>query len=491
MTFGGKNLQEVYDGGSKSMTELEAEVKGKLKTVVDGHVATRDAEEATATGKIDERFKEYESELKKVMEATVERIKQTMTEEISETERHVQYVNGELQLVADKLRGTIVDLKRTHEASVNFVSETATDEFEASVEESQLEVEKQDNTAGKHLKAHGTFVLNSLQQKLDHCLWESRGDEKQFSGALFKTYMQRASGIDNQFATQMQKLTSEIQGHFKTLESATQTAETTLDGDMGRVVEEIDKRGKDTEDILKQEFEKIGTAHLETLKNSLITVTEGLGRTHESNTQRLNAETKELSTALIVASGEAQEALKNKCDQIRVQVDTTMQSFTQRIDDKLKQTAISRQQLEAEKDSIFANIQQELSTIRDTFESKLVTLKDDSLTRVTTIVNETEGEIVTLAETLKTKMTADAQKVADDFESSVTNFLTQLAQNRKNALDEIERAAGKAPTVQSEAAPAQIPAVAPQAEDTAAAPTSETPPEGGRTRRVRRENPGT
>lgn len=489
MTFGGKNLQEVYDGGSKSMTELESEVKAKLKTIADSHVSTREAEESTATGKIDERFQEYEGELKKVMDATIERIKQTMTEEIEETERHVQYVNGELKLVADKLRGTIVDLKRAHEASVNFVSETATDEFEASVEESQLEVEKQDNTAGKHLKAHGTFVLNSLQQKLDHCLWESRGDEKQFSGALFKTYMQRASGIDNQFATQMQKLTSEIQGHFKTLETATQAAETTLDGDMGRVVEEIDSRGRETEDVLKQEFERIGTAHLETLKNSLITVTEGLGRTHESNTQRLNEETKELSTALIVASGEAQEALKNKCDQIRVQVDSSMQSFTQRVDDKLKQTAISRQQLEAEKDSIFANIQQELSTIRDTFESKLVTLKDESLTRVTTIVNETEGEIVTLAETLKTKMTSDAQAVADDFESSVTNFLTQLAQNRKNALDEIERAAGKAPSSQSEAAPAAAPN--PVVAEAPAAPVPETPPEGARTRRVRRENPGT
>ncbi len=142
MTFGGKNLQEVYDGGSKSMTELEAELKDKLKKLVESHAEGKRGDEEKAVGKVEERFAEFESDLRKIMDATVQRIKDSMQEEITETEKHVQDLNGELRLVADKLRGTVVDLKRTHESSVNFISETATDEFEASVEESQLEIEK-------------------------------------------------------------------------------------------------------------------------------------------------------------------------------------------------------------------------------------------------------------------------------------------------------------------------------------------------------------
>ncbi len=474
MTFGGKNLQEVYDGGSKSMTELEAELKAKLKKLVDSHADGRRSDEEKAIGKVEERFAEFEADLRKVMDATVQRIKASMEEEISETEKHVQDLNSELKLVADKLRGTIVDLKRTHEASVNFMSETATDEFEASVEESQLEIEKQDNAASRHLKAHGTFVMNSLQQKLDHCLWESRGDEKQFSGALFKTYMQRASGIDTQFSQFMQKLAGESQTHFKTLEAAAQAAEQAVDADMARVAGEIESRGKDTEQSLKGEFEGTSAEHAETLKQSLITVTEGLGRTHDANTQRLNEETRELSTALVVASGEAQEALKLKCEQIGTQVDGQMQEFSKRLDEKMKQTLTSREQLETEKESIFAAIQSELNTIRDTFEGKLTTLKDESLTRVQTIVTDTESELVTMGETLKTKMTADAQAVADELQRSIGNFLTQLAQYKKNALDEIEVAAGKAPQPQPAAAPA---------------PADANPsPDSARVRRVKREN---
>ncbi|MBA3994698.1 MAG: hypothetical protein C0469_14365 [Cyanobacteria bacterium DS2.3.42] len=471
MTFGGKNLQEVYDGGSKSMTELEAELKAKLKTLVDAHVEGKRGDEEKAVAKVEERFAEFETDLRKIMDATVQRIKDSMQEEITETEKHVQDLNGELRLVADKLRGTVVDLKRTHESSVNFISETATDEFEASVEESQLEIEKQDNSASKHLKAHGTFVLNSLQQKLDHCLWESRGDEKQFSGALFKTYMQRASGIDTQFSQHMQKLSAEGQAHFKTLETASQAAEQTLDGDMDRVVGEIDARGKDTEQNLKADFERTSSEHAETLRQSLMTITEGLGRTHETNTMRLTEETKELSTALVVASGEAQEALKAKCEQIRTQVDTQMQEFTQRLDQKMKQTLTSREELESEKETIFASIQTELNTIRDTFEGKLVSLKDESLSRVQTIVQETETDVVTTCETLKAKMTADAQAVADELQRSIGNFLTQLATHKKNALDEIEVAAGKSPPSQP-AAPA-----APDAGQ-----------ESARVRRVKRDN---
>ncbi|MCC7531537.1 MAG: hypothetical protein IT342_23745 [Candidatus Melainabacteria bacterium] len=448
MTFGGKNLQEVYDGGSRSMTELEAELKAKLKKLIDAHADSRRGDEDKAVGKVEERFAEFETDLRKIMDATVQRIKDSMQEEITETEKHVHDLNSELKLVADKLRGTIVDLKRTHEASVNFISETATDEFEASVEESQLEIEKQDNVASKHLKAHGTFVLNSLQQKLDHCLWESRGDEKQFSGALFKTYMQRASGIDTQFSQHMQKLSAENQAHFKTLETSSQAAEQTLDSDMARVVGEIDARAKETEQNLKNDFERTSNEHAETLRQSLITITEGLGRTHETNTMRLTDETKELSTALVVASGEAQEALKAKCEQIRAQVDGQMQEFNQRLDQKMQQTLTSRQELESEKETIFATIQNELNTIRDTFESKLVSLKDESLTRVQTVVQDTERDVVTMGEDLKTKMTADAQAVADELQRSIGNFLTQLATHKKNALDEIEVAAGKSPSAQ-------------------------------------------
>lgn len=470
MTFGGKNLQEVYDGGSKSMTELEAELKDKLKKQVDGHAEERRSDEQKAVTKVEERFSEFEADLRKIMESTVERIKDAMQVEINETEKHVQDLNGDLKLVADKLRGTVVELKRAHEASVNFIAETATDEFEANVEESQLEIEKQDNSAAKHLKAHGTFVLNSLQQKLDHCLWESRGDEKQFSGALFKTYMQRAAGIDTQFSQQMQKLSAEGQAHFKTLEATSQTAEQALDGDMTRVLEEIDTRGRDTEQNLKTDFERTSAEHAETLKNSLISVTEGLGRTHETNTQRLTEETRELSTALVVAAGEAQEALKAKCDQIRVQVDTQMQEFNQRLDEKMKQTISAREQLEAEKETIFATIESELSTIRDTFESKLSNLRDESLTKVQNIVADTEKELVTTSETLKTKMTADAQAIADQLQSTIQNFLTELANHKRTALEEIEIAAGNAPPSQ------------------AAAPAAEPAQDSARVRRVKRDN---
>jgi len=270
----------------------------------------------------------------------------------------------------------------------------------------------------------------------------------------------------------MQKLTTETQVHFKTLDASSQAAEQALDGDMTRVLGEIDARGKETEQNLKGEFERTSAEHAEILRQSLITVTEGLGRTHETNTQRLNEETRELSTALVVASGEAQEALKSKCEEIRTQTDTQMQQFSQRLDEKMKQTMTSREQLESEKDTIFATIQSELNTIRDTFEGKLTNLKDDSLNRVQTIVVETEKDVVTMCETLKTKMTADAQAVADELQRSISNFLTELAAQKKNALDEIEVAAGKSPQ--------QVP----QADS---AGSSDPNQESARVRRVKRD----
>lgn len=453
MTFAGKKLQDIYNGGSQALSEAEASSKESFRNKTNAHMQVRKEKEDVSTSKVESKFAEYEADLRGLMTQSVDRIKEVMANEVQETDRYVQYVSGELKLVADKLKSSIKDLQQTYEENIRHSSATAHDQFESTIEESQLDLERNENASSKHLKAHGTFVLNSLQQKLDHSLWESRGDEKQFSGSLFKTYMQRANGIDAHFSSLMQRMQSELQPAFKTMESQSASIEADLERDAQSLIGHIETRSQEVETQLKQFFEQTVEQHNTTLRDTLTRVTEELGRIHEGTTGKLTEQTRELSSSLVVASGEAQESLRTRCKSIRGQVDSTMETFTQRIDQRLQQAVSAKENLEAEKNSIFQSIRQELANIRDSYESRLQSLKVEALQRVQSIVLETEREIVSSRERCESKMLSDCQHVKNELERAITQFLDLLGQRRKDALDEIARAADD----QSDASQSQKP----------------------------------
>lgn len=456
MTFAGKKLQDIYDGGSQALSDEESAAKERLRKSKDAHLQDRKDREEGDVGKINAKYGEYETELRGLMTKTVDHIKEAMEDEVKETERHVQYLCGELKLVADKLRSSIKDLQHSHEANINYASSTATDQFESAVEESHLELERNENATTKHLKAHGTFVLNSLQQKLDHCLWESRGDEKQFSGNLFKSYMQRTNSIDTHFSSLLQKMSADLQPNLKALETASTNAQSEVSKDSAQVLEKIENASVETEAYLKQLFQQTLDEHTHSLNQHLSNMTEDLGRVHDGTTSQLTEQTREHSTNLIVASGEAQEALKVRCKTMRTQVDTTMDSFTQRLDERLKQVLVGRDNLEQEKAKIFQSIREELTRIRDEYETRLNTLKSESMTKVNTIVQDTEQEITSARERCESKMASDAAHVKSELERAISQFLDLLSQRKKEALAEIAQAAdNQEQTPEQKAAEAQ------------------------------------
>lgn len=457
MTFAGKKLQDIYDGGSQALADEEAAGKERLKKASDGHINAHKEKEETSIGKLNEKYGEYEAELRRMMTQSVDRIKEVMDVEVKETERHVQYLCSEMKLVADKLKNSIKDLELSYEANIKYSSSSASDQFEATVEQSQIDLQKEENSASKHLKAHGTFVLNSLQQKLDHCLFEAREDDRQSSGAaMFKNYMQKANGIDTHFSTLTQKMTADLQSNFKTLETAAASAQAELEKDAAGVLENIEQRSTTAELHLKKEFQSTLDEHAQVLNQVLSNITEELGRVHDGTTMQLTEQTRELSTNLIVASGEAQEALKVRCRNMRLEVDKTMEDFTQRLDDRLKQTVSAKENLDAEKNSIFESIHQELAKIRDEYEKRLSELKEESMSRVVTIIRDTESDIMSARDRCGEKMTADAAHVKSELERAISQFLDLLAQKKKDALDEIAKAAdNQEQTPEQKAAEAQ------------------------------------
>ena len=168
MTFAGKKFKSIFDGGQERLKEIESTVSENLKKTAGEHSSTRKNGDSSSASLIENKSKELESDLKTFMEKSIERLQKTMDIEVKETEEHLETVKLDLSNLSDKLKHSIADLKRSYDDHVHHIRTTLSDQYEGAIENTSVELEKQDHATGKHLRAHGTFVMNSLQQKLDH-----------------------------------------------------------------------------------------------------------------------------------------------------------------------------------------------------------------------------------------------------------------------------------------------------------------------------------
>jgi hypothetical protein len=182
--------------------------------------------------------------------------------------------------------------------------------------------------------------------------------------------------------------------------------------------------------------------HSKKLDNHLSTVAQDLSSVHDATTERLSEQTKQLSAGLVTASGEARDSLTTKCNTLRGSVDTMMGSFNDRLEDKLKTTQTLRETLDTEKASIFEDIRKELSEIRDGFEKRLHALMAEAVERVASVSNEAESDISEAFKRCDAQLRAECVKAKSETEQAVTEFLRLLAEQRKNALDQIAKSAG-------------------------------------------------
>jgi hypothetical protein len=441
MTGASKSLKDIFDEASTKMLDTEKDVSSHLKVSARSH-AERKLGDNESDKRIQDKADELDNELKKHMTNAIERLQKVMESEIKETDEHLKAVKFDLSMLSDKLKTQIIELRQSYEESVNSLCLNLADGYEGAVEHSTTDLERQEFSSSKHLRGHGTFVMNSLQQKLDQRLWESRGEEKNYNSALFKAFMQKANSIDTHFSTLMQQLSGEFQTHYKALEEQVSEAEPELLQSGEKLAGDIDGHSAQVEEEIRQIFKSATEEHGKRLDSHLSAVAQDLSSVHDGTTVRLSQQTKQLSAALVTASGEARESLTTRCTHLRKQVDSMMDSFHTRLEEKLKNTQILKETLDTEKASIFEDIRKELSEILEGFEKRLHSLMAEAVERVSSVSADAEHDISEAFNRCDLQLRSECDAAKAETEEAVTEFLRLLSEQRKSALEQIAKSAG-------------------------------------------------
>ncbi len=443
MTFAGKKLQDIYDSGSARLNELEESSTSKLANKAAAHVNERQESEQQSKMEVAAKAAAGEEEIKRQSKEAAERLRASAEKERVATENHLKQLTERLALFNDDLKRAIEDLKIGHESTLDDSFMRAADHYSSVVEGAAVDLETQHYVSGQRLRSQASFFANSLQQKLDHSLWESRGSEKQSNSALFRNYMQKANSIESHFSTLMQRFNADFQAEFDRLESHSKTSESDLESDSDLFSQKIDDILREIEKDINEIFSTSSDANKSALKDKFSGVCEQVEELARDTSTQLREETNAATARLSQASVASNRALKKKCEDVKERVQMDMQAFVARMNGKVSETELVRAQLEDAKSRVINEIRSELIAIRNGFEANLGDLMKDAAAALTNVGSEVDTEMKSAYERSLSKISADTQSAKYEIEDSTTKLVALINEQKNAALKEIARAAGE------------------------------------------------
>ncbi|MBI5174476.1 MAG: hypothetical protein SFV17_04180 [Candidatus Obscuribacter sp.] len=443
MTFAGKKLQDIYDSGSAQMSELEENSISKLASKSSEHVSERLESEQQSKMEVAAKAAAVEEEIKRQARETAERMKNAMESEKESTANHLRAMLERLTVFTGELKLAIAELKSSYQAGLDDNYQNASDYYSGTVEVAAQDIENQHYDSGQRLRSQSSFFANSLQQKLDHSLWESRGSEKQSNSQLFRNYMQKANGIESHFATLMQKLQDRFQEGFNQLEGFAGETEASLSDSTEDFNQKIDSVLTDIEKDINEIFASARDANRETLKDKFEGTREQVEDLSRDTAKQLKAEVGELTSKLSQSSLQSNHSLRKKCDEIKEKIQSDMQSFVGRMTENVTESETTRQQLAEAKARVISEIRADLVEIRDRFEENLRRMMQNATTDLQKMQDDVISDMNTAFSRSMLKIGSDSQSAREEIEEATEKLLSLIEKNRSQALSEISRAAGQ------------------------------------------------
>jgi len=442
MTLAGKKLQIIYDNGTESLSNIEADSIAKLTGSANKHASQQRSNATNHSSVVESKSQEIEGELHGLMDKSVKKLEKLKEQEIEKCKEHTDALTEELRRIGDLVRESVESIKAGLGDRLNDVKHELSSEFDKTYEQNVAGLMGSNFEGSKEIRAHATGLTNNLQQKLDQSVWESKGSEKQIVAQLYKNYMQKASAIETHFSQIMQKLSSEFQTQYKTVEEGSSKAKVSIGEDIDKALSQIEQASSDGERDINGFFGKLIAEHETELDAELEKVSKEIAQSNSAATTNLKQKTQDYSSSLLTAATSALESLKTACHETIRNADTMHNDFLNRMDDRVKGTQTTREQLESTKTETIKEICDELAEMRKSFEDNLDKLTRDAGDSVQTVANEVEKEIRTAHSRCLNKLADDGQSAIDEINKETMRVLTSIAEHKKTALEEITQAAG-------------------------------------------------
>src|SRR5215471_13548686 len=219
MSVAKNKLQDIYDAGSAKLDELDRSQRDNFKETSDTNATKVSTLQTSANDQLKQRLAEVKTDINSSLERSIQKIQKVIDHDKQEIERHLKEQHNSVSALAQMLTESISEMRQAHEARLSMLREDTTDQYEREFNNSSADLQKLDFNCSKNLRVQNTFAISQFQQKLDHGLFETRGEEKQVSTRLIKLFLQSTNAMDSTVSSLGRNLSEDFESRNAELET--------------------------------------------------------------------------------------------------------------------------------------------------------------------------------------------------------------------------------------------------------------------------------
>lgn len=442
MGSAGKKLQDIYDAGASKLRELQTSQESSLKNASDSHASTAKTAQKNAAEGLQKRADELNNDINEALTKSTQKISKAIEIETQQTEKYLKTLLNKINELSGKLRDSITELRDAHATRTAALSEDVCDLYEREFEANTSGLRKRDYDSGQSLKVQGRFVMNSFQQKLDHSLVETRGEERQISSRLFKGFLQQSNSIDTHAATLGQQISETYQQHADDLKSRQQDGETKLLQAMEALVEDAESYTVEVEQGIHELFERINFESAKKSDEIADRAVSALKELQETQVSELSDLTNDLQKDLRSVARSVGENIQKISDDDMTRVNQTLDSFSSDCKKRMDATLQLEKDLEDRSKEIVARIKKDLSDLQKAFVEKMTEAEKKALDRLENATQSADEAIAKAEQESEDQLKNHVSTSRSQIDSASVNLLKRIQEKRSIAVDEVMKAAG-------------------------------------------------
>lgn len=446
MSVAGKKLQDIYDAGAKRLAEMDRSQRSLMGKSVDASLESSKSLGDESTNQLQQRSKECESDVQATLTKTMQQIQQVIDAESLETENRLAVLKDNISALSKKLHDSILEMKQQHDARLNVVSEDVANLCEREFDNASAELHIQDYSSAKTLKVQNTFLLNTFQQKLDHGLLETRGEERQITVRISKSFLQSVNTIDTHTSAWTEKLSQSFDTHSKALEEQFTSGDGDLENLIGELVSDVDKQAVELQQKIHEHFEHVSFELKDKSSGKLDDLMSELKSAQKHSSEDLAKLLKELTGELESACEVSYQRLRQTAIDLKGRVNTAIDSVEDECGKRREISLGLKRDLEEKARVLIDGVKKELAELHSSFEQRLKKLIAKSAQDLNNICAEAEGAISTAQSDCEGQFKTLSDRAKDQIQTKLSDLLLRIKRQQDLALEEVVKVAtGSAP----------------------------------------------
>jgi hypothetical protein len=441
MTFAKKDFKNIYETGSKVLSDIETLAMEENQKAKNDHSKKQKQIAQQSLDQLETKSGFLQVELKQYINEGLKKLQDTLAIENAQNEAFLSSLMVELKTLTGQMKVKLNALKQSCHENIDFARTVAAEHYLSNIENMSFALEHALSRSLQSLKTEAKGNLEGLESNLYKEIADIHDQIDDITKSNLVSLKNQSDTIADHSSSLVKTLFIDSQNKLNLLEASAHKAKSEIDSLAGSLLNVMTNHANSIEGSIGSTYDNIIATHFKDADNRLNYLTDELSTLHNTTTEHLITVADKLSDDLLDRSKQVQVGLRNRCDDVVNRVDNVFGSFQEKLNGRLQFSRGQQYALESDKNRILIAVQNELLSIQKAFAEKIANMLDQSKIELIEMTKSVETQMFNATESLSEQMSDSAKSIQQQIENEVAKFLQDLLVARTAAINEISAAA--------------------------------------------------